>query len=105
MNNNFRDMGSFLIQIGLYLTTKENDTFEKTEIHQNILDFLLQSYLYLNKISSFGYDTQEMFYKGKRKGKIVSWNINEKQVISINLSTKVLNKKEKLKIKIYKGSD
>lgn len=66
---------------------------------------LKKSYLYLNKISSFGYDTQEMFYKGKRKGNNVSWNINEKQITSINLSTKLLNKKEKLKIKIYKGSD
>lgn len=53
MNNdsNFKDMGSFLIQIGLYLTTKEGNIFEKSEMHQNILDFLLQSYLYLNSFN------------------------------------------------------
>lgn len=76
-NTNFRDMGSFLIQIGLYLTTKENDTFEKTEIHQNILDFLLQSYLYLNsfnlvslqntKVETKETDTKESAYLSKKQ--------------------------------------
>ncbi len=47
MRNKFNEMGSYLIQIGLYFTTKDTDDFEQNQIHNNIMSYLLQSYLYL----------------------------------------------------------
>lgn len=76
MNNKFAEMGSYLIQIGLYFTTKENDNFEKNPIHNNIMGYLLQSYLYLlnyqkdfllenNKISDDKKITEDVFLTKK----------------------------------------
>ncbi len=47
MPNKFREMGSYLIQIGLYFTTKDTADFEESELHNNITNYLIQSYLYL----------------------------------------------------------
>lgn len=48
MNNKFKEIGNYLIQTGLYLCTKEDDKFdEDNQIHTNIINFLMQSYLFL----------------------------------------------------------
>ena len=47
-NRKFNEMGHYLIQMGLYLCSKENDKFEEdNQIHINIINFLMQSYLFL----------------------------------------------------------
>ena len=48
-NKQFKVIGNYLIQIGLYLNTVDFSEFEeRTEIKNNINNFLLQSYVYLN---------------------------------------------------------
>lgn len=51
-NNKFKEMGAYLIQIGLYFTTKDDSTFDDNQIHNNIMNYLLQSYLYLTNYKS-----------------------------------------------------
>lgn len=47
-NSKFKEMGHYLIQMGLYLCSKENGKFEEdNQIHTNIINFLMQSYLFL----------------------------------------------------------
>lgn len=47
-NSQFKIIGNYLIQMGLYLCTIDVKEFEeRTEIKDNIINFLMQSYLYL----------------------------------------------------------
>lgn len=46
--NRFKEIGHYLIQSGIYLTTIHDGKFEEdNEIHANIVSFLMQSYLFL----------------------------------------------------------
>lgn len=48
MRKEFKDIGNYLIQMGLYLTTVSEDEFEEREqIKDNMINFLMQSYCYL----------------------------------------------------------
>lgn len=58
MNNKFKEMGHYLIQSGLYLTTIKDDKFEEDNlIHDNIIGFLMQAYLYLKTYNKQLIDT------------------------------------------------
>ena len=48
MKMKFKDIGHYLTQIGLYLCSVDSKEFEeRVQIKENIINFLMQSYLYL----------------------------------------------------------
>lgn len=54
--NNLNEIGTSLINIGLYLSVhNENDYKNNTQIKENIINYLLQAYLYLRE-----YDKSEI---------------------------------------------
>lgn len=50
--NNFKEIGNYLINTGIYLTTKTEAEFDlNSQLHQNIVNMLMQSYVYLTEYS------------------------------------------------------
>lgn len=69
MKDKFNEIGKYLIQIGLYLSTIDVEKFEERQnIKENTINFLMQSYLYLqsyNQLSISEGDNDEDSYEDK----------------------------------------
>lgn len=80
INNKFKEIGHYLIWMGLYLrTVSEKELEERTNIKQNMLNILMQTYLYLEQYNAIM--QQEKMFEDKTEEK-TNKNCNENCYLS-----------------------
>lgn len=78
MDSKFKEIGNYLIQIGLYLSTTNVEEFEeRKQIKDNAISFLMQAYLYLQS-----YKELPTLENDSHKEKVEEY-LSRKQVIEI----------------------